>query len=142
MNDWADRALKRLNDKRINTQTQNELFLEKQRVKRDFGMPLWLEVRKAVENNCADFNTKARAQMLVFEVTVNTELAVRATVDGVTSYLRAAFDESTGKLSWSTGKSRGTWTIEPTGDGKVVFTGSHGAVTVELIIDEMLTALI
>jgi len=142
MNDWADKALKRLSDKRINAQTQNEIFLEKQRIKRDFGMPLWLEVRKSVENNCTDFNTKARAQILVFEVTVNTELAVRATIDGVTSYLRASFDEPTGKLSWSTGKSRGAWTIEPTGDGKAEFTGSHGATTVEWITDEMLTALI
>ena len=142
MNDWADRALKRLSDQQINTQTQNDLFLERQRVKKAFGVPLWMEVRKSVEDNCADFNTKAKKQLLAFEAAINTELSVRANLDGGTRSLHASYDEPTGKLSWSSGKSRGAWTIEPTKDGKAEFVGSHGPTTVEWITDEMLTALI
>jgi hypothetical protein len=56
MSDWADKALKRLSDHRINQRNQDEVFLEKQRIKRTQGFPLWLEVRKSVKANCSDFN--------------------------------------------------------------------------------------
>src|ERR1035441_4130077 len=142
MGDWADNALKRLSDQQTNKQTQTDAFLEKRRVRRDFGMPLWLEVREKVKTNCADLNTKAKHQILTFEVTVNTELSVRGTIDGIQHFLTAEFDESIGKLSLSSGTSRGSWTIEPTDDGKAEFTGSRGSVSAEWIVDEMLTALI
>ena len=142
MGDWADKALKRLSDEQINKQIQTDAFLEKRRVRQAFGMPLWLEVREKIKSNCDDLNTKAKRPILTFEVTVNTELSVRGTLDGVHRYLHAEFDESIGKLSWSSITSHGSWTIEPTDDGKAEFTGGRGSATTDRIVDEMLTALI
>jgi hypothetical protein len=142
MGDWPDKGLKRLSDERLERQTRDSAFLERQRVKRELGMPLWLEIRETITKNCDDFNTKARKQILVFEVSINTELSVHATIDGVGHYLHASYEESIGKLTWSSGKSHGNWAIEPTDDGKAEFVGSRGSMTVEWIVDEMLTALI
>lgn len=142
MGDWADKALKRLSDKKINKQLQDSAFLERQRIKKDHGMILWLEVREQVKKNCAELNTKARREILVFEVTVNTELSVRTSLEEGSQNLHASFIESTGKLSWRTRVNQGSWTIEPTAEGNAEFTGSHGPTTVEWIADEMLTALI
>jgi hypothetical protein len=101
-----------------------------------------MDARKAVENTCADLNTKAKKQLLVFEVAINTELSVRANLDGGTRTLHASYEESTGKLSWWSGQSRGSWTVEATSKGDAEFVGSHGSTTVEWIVDEMLSTLI
>ena len=103
-------------------------------------MSLWLEVREKVNTNCTELNTKARKQILDFEVTVNTELSVTAT-EGWKN-LHASFSESTGKLSWRSKSGGGSWTIEANAEGNAEFRGDHGLVTVEQIADEMLSALV
>ena len=142
MNDWADRALKRLNDHRINQRNQDEVFLEKQRIKRAQGFPLWLEVRKYVEANCSDFNLKAGTQMLVFEVTPNSELTVRASIDGSTRSLHANFNDSTGELAFFCRANSGHWLLEATTDGKAQFIGSSRPSSPEQIAEQMLTSLV
>lgn len=142
MGDYADKALKRLSDKKINNQLQQSAFLEKQRIKKDHGMPLWLDVRKRVKENCAELNTKARKEILIFEVVVDTELSVRTNLEEGSRRLRASFSEATGKLSWQTSGNQGSWTIEATSEGDAEFVGPHGSTTVEWIADEMLTALL
>ena len=142
MNDWADRALKRLSDHRIHQRNQDEVFLEKQRIKKAQGFPLWLEVRKYVEANCSDFNLKAGTQMLVFEVTPNSELTVRASIDGSTRSLHANFKDSTGELSFFCGANSGHWLLEATTDGKAQFIGSSRTSSTEQIAEQMLTSLV
>ena len=142
MSDYADKALKRLSDKRINKQMQDSAFLERQRIKKDHGMPLWLEVRERVNKNCAELNAKARKEILIFEVVVDTELSVRTSLEEGSQNLHASFNGATGKLSWRTRSTQGSWTIDSTGEGKAEFVGSHGSTTVEWIADEMLTALL
>ena len=142
MNDWADKALKRIEDRRINQRNQDEVFLEKQRIKRAQGFPLWLEVRKHVEANCSDFNLKAGTQMLVFEVTPDSELLVRASIDGSTRTLHANFKDSTGELSFFCGAHSGHWILEATTDGKAQFIGSSRTSSTEQVAEQMLTSLV
>jgi len=142
MSDWADKALKRLSDHRINQRNQDEVFLEKQRIKRTQGFPLWLEVRKSVKANCSDFNLKAGTQMLTFEVTPDSELTVRASIDGSTHSLYANFKDSTGELSFFCGATSGHWLLEATSDGTAQFIGSSHPSTPEQIAEQMLTSLV
>ena len=142
MNDWADRALKRLSDHRTNQRNRDEVFLEKQRIKKVQGFPLWLEVRKHVEANCSDFNLKVGTQMLVFEVTPNSELTVRASIDGSTQSLHANFNDSTGELAFFCRANSGHWLLEATSDGKAQFIGSSHPSSPEQIAEQMLTSLL
>ena len=142
MSDWADDRLKRLRDQQENKRIQQEAFIETQKLKRAEGLPLWLCVRETIQKHCTDFNAKARRELLTFEVTLDTELSVRAAIQDAPGRLYATFEESTGKLSWQCGKSSGNWRIIPDGNGGVCFQGVRGCEESKDIAADMLDALV
>lgn len=141
MNPWVDQALKRLNEQRANQQAFEAYILRKQEVEQAYGMPLWLQVRKVAEDNCAEFNLEAKEQLLKYETGGDTELTVTSTIDKNTRRLAASFDISTGNLSWSCDRYGGLWTVEPCADGACL-TGPYGPAAPEVVADQMLNALV
>lgn len=65
MEDWADKALKKLDDQRTDEQAKDDLIRENQRARELYGMTRWLEVKEAVKNYCNDFNVKADRKSVV-----------------------------------------------------------------------------
>jgi hypothetical protein len=144
MEDWADKALKKLDDQRTDEQAKDDLIRENQRARELYGMTRWLEVKEAVKNYCNDFNVKARSRsrVLTVESSIIPELAVRAEIDGKIGKLNASFEEKNGKLTWRSGKRHGYWEIEATENGNAQFVGDRGPLSAEWIAGEMLSPLI
>jgi hypothetical protein len=144
MVDWADKVIMKLDDQYTERQTKDDLLRENQQARELYGMTRWHEVKETVKNNCDDFNRKARSlnRKLTVQNSIITELAVIAEIDGKIGRLNASYEESTGKLSWRSGKSHGYWTIEADENGNAPFVGDRGSLSVEWIAEEMLSPLI
>ncbi|MGH2506770.1 MAG: hypothetical protein ACRDHZ_05070 [Ktedonobacteraceae bacterium] len=144
MSNWADDALGKLKKQQGDQRVKDAKFLEKQRLKKAHGGRLWEEVRRAVKENCNHLNTKAEKEILVFEVTQNTILRVRASLDSNSRLLAAAFDEETGLLSWESNAANGQWELAVTDDdGGVGFCrGMRIPSTPASIAKQMLDALL
>lgn len=93
MNDWAEAVAAKLRADRQNQQLKDAALGEKQRIKKARGTALWQEVRKAVKENCEALNLQMQQNILVFGVTPNTEISVRADIGGSHRWLKAVFDE-------------------------------------------------
>ena len=143
MSDWALKAVKRLKSQQQDQRIQDEVFLEKQRIKRVYGLPLWLKVRENVRLNCSDFNREAGKEIMMFDNSApSTELTVRATINGKHRSTHASFDESLGELSCCSGSNIGHWSLRATEDGQAQFFGSRGSSTPDLIAEQIMGPLI
>jgi hypothetical protein len=148
MNDWASKAAAKLNEQQQDARLQTEAFVEQQRIKKASGTPHWLEVREAIKQKCEGFNREIRAanSILEFEVVPNSELKVRADIQGNHRFLIAKFDAQTCVLDWycEPDKRHGKWGMATTGDGGIVFV--QGAIADPITPDEiariMLNALL
>jgi hypothetical protein len=143
MSDWSDRALGKLQERSKNKQIQDEVWLEKQRVKKAQGIPIWHEIRAIVKKHVSDFNATVKMEQLFFEVTQNNEIRVRSEIEDHRQFLQASFDENTGKLTYECGaKKRGSrWDLSIV-DGKVGFYWGMVPKTPDSIAEQMLDALI
>jgi hypothetical protein len=133
LNDWATKSAAKFNTQLDNHKAQAAEFLEKQRLKKVNGTPLWMEVREAVKQGCEDFNRETKRQILFFEVVNNQELRVRADIEGPHRYLLAHFDADRSTIEWECEHQRkGPWGMASTNSGDVVFV--KGAPIYEQII--------
>jgi hypothetical protein len=139
---WSDDAIRKLQNTGERQQEKDALFLERQRLKKSHGFPLWREVRKAVQTECVEFNKKAHGQSLTFEVTVEREISVVANLDGEHRQLNAHFAEDTGVVSWMSGFGSGEWQLGITPNGDVQFFLGKTPTTSEAIKNQMLQALV
>jgi hypothetical protein len=142
MNDWADYAVSRLRKQQQDRRIKDEKFLEKQRLKRAHGIPLWGQVREILKKNCAAFNTKMGEELLVLETTQEMELSVRSHVGGDLRRLRALFNSETGTVSWECGESNGTWELAVSDDGTAQFQSAMIPTTSDSMAKQMLDALL
>ncbi len=144
MGNWADKANKKLDDQYNERQVKDELLRENQQARELYGMTRWDEVKETVKKNCNDFNLKGRSRnrKLTVQNTIITELAVVAEISGKIGRLDASYEETSGKLSWRSGKRHGYWTIEAADNGNAQFVGDRGSFRVEWIAEEMLSSLI
>jgi hypothetical protein len=143
MSDWASDRLRRIQHQQDSKRIMQEAFVESQKLKKAEGFPLWLQLRAMVESHCKDFNAKARQELLTFEVQPDSELSVRATIEGKHGRLAASFEESRGSLSWQCGQNSGKWKIITNGAGGVCFQGLRdGCAELEDMAAEMLDALV
>jgi hypothetical protein len=148
MDDWGSKAAAKFKEQQQNVRLQTEAFVEQQRIKRSSGTPHWLEVREAVEQRCKDFNREVKVvpPILNFEVVPNSELSVRADIQGNHRDLFAHFDSEQCVLDWNCtpDKKRGAWGMATTRDGGIVFVrGTELApITPNEIAKIMLNALL
>ena len=148
MDDWASKAAAKLKEQQQNARLQSEAFVEKQRIKKTGGTPHWLEVRAAVQQKCQDFNRESQVipPILNFEVVPNSELSVRADIQGNHRNLYAHFDSERCVLEWNCDPDnrRGIWGMATTGDGEAVFVQGPVAapITPKEIARTMLNALL
>jgi hypothetical protein len=140
--DWADDALAELTRQRKRRQLEDEVFIEKQRVKKAAGLPLWRDVRQKVKDNCIAFNKKAVEGVLTFEVAQEMQLAVASEIDRRHSRLSAKFDEDAGVLSWRCAGKSGQWEISASQNGSAQFQRESVPIAPESIVEEMLNALV
>jgi hypothetical protein len=143
MNDWSDYASARLRQQRQDQQLKDKKFLEKQRLKKAHGTQLWHEVRRIIKENSEHLNIKEGKQILVFEVTQNTQVKVRANLESESRPLQATFDEERGRLEWECREKSGdAWELFVTENGGVNFCQGTAPTTPALIAKEMLDALL
>jgi hypothetical protein len=143
MNDWSDYASARLRQQDQDQQLKDKKFLEKQRLKRAHGTKLWHEVRRIVKENSEHLNIKEGKQILVFEVTQNTQLKVRANLKSESRPLQATFDEERGRLEWECREKSGdAWELFVTEDGGVSLCRGMVPTTPALVAKQMLDALL
>jgi len=129
MNDWSDYALGRLKKQAEDQRVEDQTLLEKQKVTKASGTPLWQEVRRIVKENSDHLNTKAGKDILAYEVTPNTEIRVRAHLGSGVLILQATFDEETGTLAWKCGSKGDSWQLAVAEDGTVAFCWGMGVPT-------------
>jgi gas vesicle protein len=144
MSDWSDRALERTEKRQETQQIRDQVWLEKQRLIKSNGAPLWHEVKAIIKKHISDFNEKSKMERLFFDVTQNAELRVRSEIEDHRQYLQAFFDEGTGRLKYECGaRRRNGWELRIV-DGKVGFYQGVGEVPIspESIAEQMLDALI
>jgi hypothetical protein len=155
MNDWADDMAERITALKEDQQIKDANFVEKQRIKRMKGEPLWREVRNHVTQNCGALNAKLAQQVLTVEVGPgdlgprrlrdSTEIHVRADIGDARRFLHVTFDTKTCTLAWhcEEGKS-GQWEIVVNDDGSATFAAWGAGVLSDpsTIASEMLTALL
>ena len=145
MNDWADYALGKLQQQRENQRLKDQKFVEKQKLKKARGIPLWQQTREAVKNNCEALNTKSGENLLAFEVTNNMELSVRSLAGQEVRELHANFDGDLGKLIWTSGAKTGSWELavsEESGDVYFQQSWALPPATPAKMAKEMLDALL
>lgn len=142
MTDWADYAIGRLEKQRQDQRLKDQKFVEKQRIKKAHGIPLWRQIRQIIKDNCSALNTKVGKEMLVFEVTQDREVSVRAHLDSDVRRLHALFDEETGKLSWECGEKSGDWEVAVTDEGGAQFQWGMIPTVPTSIVKQMLDALL
>lgn len=143
MNDWSDYALGRLKKQAEDQRLKDQKFLEKQRLKKAHGTPLWHEVRRIAKENAEHLNAKAGREILVFEVTQNTTLKVRANLESGPRTLQALFDGETGKVEWECeGKAGAAWNVLIEDDGTPRFYWSLVPTTPASMVKQMLDKLL
>lgn len=143
MNDWSDDALKKMRKRKEDQRLKDAALVEKERLKKTHGPPLWHEVRRIVKENCEHYNRDAGEELVRMSVTQNTEIEVQEVGAGKGD-LKASFDENSGLLKWNTSTKRGSWKIVVGDDGSVYFgsdsPGSH--TTPASIANEMMNAML
>jgi hypothetical protein len=142
MNDWADYAVAKLQQQRQNQRLKDEKVIERQRIKRSLGVPLWNQVRQIAKENAEDFNKKIGEELLTFEVTQNSELRVRFRNNETFRVLHAVFDSEGGILSWQCEGKSGSWEVSVTDDGGTQFRWSLVPTTPGSIVKQMFDALL
>jgi hypothetical protein len=120
MNDWSKETADKLKAKQKHQSTQDEQFLELQRLKRPTSNPVWSDVRSAVRTECENLNREMGEQILAFEVAPSSELNVRAEA-GKYGLLHAEFNPDAHTLLWNCGDREGHWYLATLGDGRVTF---------------------
>jgi hypothetical protein len=139
MNDWSKKTADKLKAKQKNQMTQDENFLEQQRLKRPNDNTVWSDVRSAVRTECENLNREMGEQILAFEVAPSSELNVRTAV-GKYGLLHAKFNPDTHTLLWNCGDREGHWYLATLGDGRVTFV--RGREDAPIKADEIATALL
>lgn len=142
MSDWSDYAVARLEKQREDQRMKDQKFLEQQRIKKAFGLPLWLELRRLAIDNVIAFNNKVSTSILAFEATEDTQLNIRSKMEGTPRRLLVSFDDEVSRLSWECGTKSGQWDVAATDDGGVRFEWGMTATTPESIVEQMLDALL
>jgi len=141
MTDWADYALERLKRQEEDKRRSDEKAQEGQRLKRAHGTPLWLEVRKIVEENIKQLNTKADKSIVTLRVTNNLILEAYLTSRSHRT-LQAEFNEPIGTLEWRCDDKSGRWEIAVGDDGSPHFFRGLVPTTPASMAKQMLDSLL
>ena len=143
MNDWADNMAGRIRQRRQNQEVRDAKFVEKQRIKRANGEPLWRQVRDHVKQNCDDLNKRTGETLLTFEVGQLSEIHVRGEVDGKHRILSATYDPEQCTLTYTCGDKSDSWEVLVGDDGTVTFGWGMGIQsTPASIANQMLNTLL
>jgi hypothetical protein len=100
MNNWAKEwavKIKRQNDDKT---LQNATLVKEQKLKTDFGPPLWAAVCEEVDANCEALNNEMNDKILTYEFSPQGGIRVVGNLDSKGKELHAAFNGETGTLNW------------------------------------------
>jgi hypothetical protein len=142
MNDWSDAALAKLKKQEQDQQLKNQALVERQRLKKAYGTPLWHEVRRIVKENCDHLNKKAGEELVRFSITPNTEIEVLEVGVGKSRSIHATFNEDTGVLEWKTRAKSGSWEVLISDDGSACFAEAALSYNPASIANQMMDAML
>jgi hypothetical protein len=143
MSDWADDAIRKLQQKRDDQRLKAETFLEQQKIKRANGIPLWDEVRARIRARISELKEKSGGSSIVtIQSDQPGEMLVRSEVGGG-QLLHARFKEDTGQLTWwCANKDKDGWEVAVTEGGGSCFQRGIIVTTPDSIATQMLNTLL
>lgn len=149
MNDWAQKMAERIKKQQNEKASDNAVFLEQQRIKKEFGPLLWQQVVSEAKNNAVRLNTELGQSVATVEVTPSSELSIRAKTASGNRVLRAEFNFETNIMSWSVGSRAVEYEVNVGPDRKAQFYPMANdepaiawiPVSAKYIADEMMTEL-
>lgn len=141
MSDWADDAIRKLNQKREDKRIADEVFVERQRVKRVHGVPLWDGVKAKILANVLELKERSGGDILVIHVNRPYEISICNIADG-NQTLHVTFAPDMGKLSWICGEKSGGWEVNVTADGGAQFRRGLVSTTPDSMSRQMLNAVL
>src|SRR5438067_3393532 len=100
MDDWAKKWAGKLRKREEDSRITDAKFVEQQKLKKEFGPPLWAELCEQVNAKCEALNKELHNQVLMFELTRQGEMIVITSLHSKRKELRVAFNQETGTLSW------------------------------------------
>ncbi len=156
MNDWLRQTAECLRKQRDEKASDDAVFLETQRLTREFGPELWNQVASEIKTNCDGLNREIGDNVARVNDTPNGGLSVQAKTPKGLKELHATFDAnkcllrwraeskegkyscSTGQYEVSVGKDNRAALYSMNEKGESLFTSPSSA---KGIAEEMLTAL-
>jgi hypothetical protein len=117
MNDWAKDWAKKIKKRHEDRALHGAQFVEEQKLKKEFGPPLWDAVCGEVKKQCEALNHEIGSQILTYELTRHGEISVVGNLDGKRKELRAAFNPVTGGLNWESAGHKDSLVLSVSSDG-------------------------
>lgn len=138
MTDWSDKAVGILDRKREEKNLRDEVFLEKQKLRKTLGVRLFGEVRSNIRKQVLALES-SRPNVLVIQKDLPNEMVVCEIKDGI--LLTLTFDQGT--LFWAIGSTdQEYFDVTVTDDGGVRFRCGIVSTTPDRIAEQMLDALL
>lgn len=100
MDDWDKNQAANLKKAIADSQSKDDIFQERQKLKRQFGPGLWKEVKERVGERSSTHNTEMKQDVLEVNPTPSDTLEVGASVKGAKVSLKAKFENDLGPLEW------------------------------------------
>jgi hypothetical protein len=138
MTDWSDKAVGILDRKREDRNLRDEVFLEKQKIRKTIGVRLFGEVRSNIRKQVSALGT-SRPNVLVIQKDLPNEMVVCEIKDGL--LLTLTFDQ--GALFWAIGsRDQEYFEVTVTEDGGARFQRGVVPTSPDLIATLMLDELL
>jgi hypothetical protein len=117
MNDWAKNWAGKIKKRHDDRTLHNAKFVEEQKLKKEFGPPLWATICEEVKTRCEALNNEMNEQILTYQFTRQGEISVIGNLDGKRKELRAAFNQQTSTINWESAGHRNSLSLKVSDDG-------------------------
>lgn len=99
MSEFSERMAKKLKERAESSKLQDTKFIEAQRLKREVGPHLWAAVRSDLLAEVKALNLEMGKEVVMLEVTPNSEISLRADLNGEHRHFLAQFNSELGRLT-------------------------------------------
>ena len=143
MSDWADDTIRKLRQKIDDKRLQTERFVEEQKIKRAYGVPLWKELKDMLRFYATELKDRSGgADVIAIQHEQVDDMTLRDALGGGT-LLRVAFDSGRGVVSWECGPEpqRG-WEVAVAETGGAQFHCGMVPTTTDSMARQMLDKLL
>jgi hypothetical protein len=143
---WTRDLAQKLRDRRQRQSIRDASFLEKQKLKRRLGPPLWAEVKASVSTRCTELNMEMGEPVLTFNPSPSHQISVDAQTGdlmqgGSLGHLAANFDVETGKARYDSGNYQGSFELTIDNNGNAQFYSGMIPATPDSMAREMVGSL-